>query len=354
MRGPCQALPMPKFEGISEQQRQELKRYMSRGKPLQDQWFDMWNIIFPGRTRPKSIYLDTGCQGGMGGGTGPTRLLRKLWSERKAQITELALKRMQPRSSSSNSINQGRLLDTIALDDVMEIFFEQVDTETPTADDDSHESTTATTSPDLSNPQQSLLPDLFSPPELTRRDSPHTSTTSSTSSESSVFESASSPSWTLYNEFPGFFGGPAPFGSDSPVSPYVQSVYLQPQLEFSRDADATLADFYPEHPPTRRRSTTTMCYNLDHSGDGGGDSVVALSCDSPDCALPVCKREQRVAAAAAAGIMAPPSGFGAFCRSPEQAANTMATCLDPIAMTYGFQGFDWETPCISGGETEWS
>ncbi|KAH7001127.1 hypothetical protein EDB80DRAFT_85061 [Ilyonectria destructans] len=53
----CEGQRPQKFDGISEQQRQDLNCSTSRGRSMEEQWFSTWDILFPGQTRPQSCYL---------------------------------------------------------------------------------------------------------------------------------------------------------------------------------------------------------------------------------------------------------------------------------------------------------
>lgn len=53
----CPIKAKPIFEGISEEQKYMLKRSGGRGVTSQDQWFEIWDILFPSEPRPVSIYL---------------------------------------------------------------------------------------------------------------------------------------------------------------------------------------------------------------------------------------------------------------------------------------------------------
>lgn len=44
------------FDGITDQQKRLFRNYGSRGKPVEDQWFEIWDILFPGLPRPVSPY----------------------------------------------------------------------------------------------------------------------------------------------------------------------------------------------------------------------------------------------------------------------------------------------------------
>ncbi|KAK3344211.1 hypothetical protein B0T25DRAFT_320820 [Lasiosphaeria hispida] len=75
----CKVRDDPHAECISDRQRKNLHQYLSRGKPVEDQWIDMWKIIFPGRSPPRSVYLDNQQHG-------RAQLLRRLWSAQGPEI----------------------------------------------------------------------------------------------------------------------------------------------------------------------------------------------------------------------------------------------------------------------------
>ncbi|KAI5925597.1 hypothetical protein F4810DRAFT_56940 [Camillea tinctor] len=56
-RRSCQEKPDPMYDGISEDQKKALSDTNSRGKLLEDQWFDVWAVIFPHAPMPISPFL---------------------------------------------------------------------------------------------------------------------------------------------------------------------------------------------------------------------------------------------------------------------------------------------------------
>ena len=103
-------------EGISDEQRLNLKQYMSRGKPVQQQWRDMWAIVFPGKQQPTSVYLDSAREG-------PMCLARRIWSQRRSRIISQALQETQRHSPLS--------LDDEALNRIVHSLLQQVEDEMP-------------------------------------------------------------------------------------------------------------------------------------------------------------------------------------------------------------------------------
>jgi hypothetical protein len=53
----CLIKPDQQFDGITDQQKKSLKQYVSRSKCVEEQWFETWDIIFPGCHRPASVYV---------------------------------------------------------------------------------------------------------------------------------------------------------------------------------------------------------------------------------------------------------------------------------------------------------
>ncbi|KKY37882.1 hypothetical protein UCDDA912_g02099 [Diaporthe ampelina] len=77
--GYCRKQDPPHFDGITEDQRNELKKSSPRKKPLEDQWFDVWDVIFPGRPKPQSPSIGNYVEEML-------PLLRNLWNEKRAEI----------------------------------------------------------------------------------------------------------------------------------------------------------------------------------------------------------------------------------------------------------------------------
>lgn len=52
----CQVQPNRRFEGITEEQKGLLMQNKGRNKSKEEQWFLMWDILFPNTRRPGSVY----------------------------------------------------------------------------------------------------------------------------------------------------------------------------------------------------------------------------------------------------------------------------------------------------------
>ncbi|KAN0095845.1 hypothetical protein V8E51_016556 [Hyaloscypha variabilis] len=53
----CEMHTDPQYDGITTEQKKALAIYVNRGKRLEDQWYDTYDIIFPSEARPKSVYV---------------------------------------------------------------------------------------------------------------------------------------------------------------------------------------------------------------------------------------------------------------------------------------------------------
>ncbi|KAI0016027.1 hypothetical protein F4780DRAFT_714314 [Xylariomycetidae sp. FL0641] len=86
-KGGCETKTIQKLDGISGDQRKSLMRYAKRVSP-EEQWFEIWDIIFPEEPRPSSPYLRNG-QAGM------ITALRKVWNKRGCDIVSSSLQTNQ-------------------------------------------------------------------------------------------------------------------------------------------------------------------------------------------------------------------------------------------------------------------
>lgn len=52
----CEILPRTQVEGVTDEQRENLNKSSCRNLPLEEQWFRMWEVLFPGEDRPRSAF----------------------------------------------------------------------------------------------------------------------------------------------------------------------------------------------------------------------------------------------------------------------------------------------------------
>jgi hypothetical protein len=69
----------PQYDGITEQQKKALTMYVNRSKRLEDQWYETFDIIFPGEAKPESVFVGNYFEE-------VTPLLRALWNTRRSGI----------------------------------------------------------------------------------------------------------------------------------------------------------------------------------------------------------------------------------------------------------------------------
>jgi hypothetical protein len=98
------------FEGITEMEKKELNKSPSRGLDAQEQWFRMWDIIFPGETKPSSVLVGTYIEE-------MVPFLRSLWDRRNTKILAMAQRA------------QTRLVDPSLLDVVVHSIFDCLEAE---------------------------------------------------------------------------------------------------------------------------------------------------------------------------------------------------------------------------------
>ncbi|KAK3353772.1 hypothetical protein B0T25DRAFT_220877 [Lasiosphaeria hispida] len=126
----CKDEPLAAFDGILEQHKKDLRKCINRGKSAQIQWYTMWDILFPKRQRPASIYIDD-CS------LRPTCLMRKIWNDRKSIMMAEAL------VQKKKGVHPELLFDR-----VMRSLFDQIDNAMATANGDDASLDTSTQSAD--------------------------------------------------------------------------------------------------------------------------------------------------------------------------------------------------------------
>ncbi|KAK3690264.1 hypothetical protein B0T22DRAFT_515436 [Podospora appendiculata] len=106
-RGNSNSPPSPDSIFISETQKKALGlQYSSRNKPIEEQWHAMWNIIFPGKRRPRSIYLDSQLEG-----TVP--IMRSLWEEKRSENIKMILDKVPSDACSLSADSLGQIMDVV-------------------------------------------------------------------------------------------------------------------------------------------------------------------------------------------------------------------------------------------------
>jgi len=130
------------FQGITAHHNEKTKKYPARGKDIQDQWYDMWELIFPGHPRPKTIYLDNSREGRM-------RMLRRVWEGRKTEIMSSVstIPGVPPANHESDSLWR-------FFDHVMETYLRYVDDDM--SDDGVDAGGTVTTTAEVCSPMPPL------------------------------------------------------------------------------------------------------------------------------------------------------------------------------------------------------
>ncbi|KAI1179822.1 hypothetical protein F4777DRAFT_401149 [Nemania sp. FL0916] len=55
----CTARAPAEIEGVTDKQQQMLRKRVNSNQTLEEQWYSIWEIVFPTIARPNSVYLDT-------------------------------------------------------------------------------------------------------------------------------------------------------------------------------------------------------------------------------------------------------------------------------------------------------
>lgn len=147
----CDNLEVPEFEGISEKQKNSLNKSSSRGVDTQEQWFEMWHIIFPGKSRPSSALVGSYMEE-------MVPLLRSLWSHKSSSI----LAKAQNGATSP--------VDRVLLERVVESIFDCLEDE---ASASLGNQATGASSHNEHSLMSGQLPTSSTPPSKVFTDSPH-------------------------------------------------------------------------------------------------------------------------------------------------------------------------------------
>lgn len=115
----CTKRPVPAFHGISDEQRRMLGRKVSSTLDMEEQWFEIWGVIFPGQKRPKSVVVGSPSEEAL-------TALRIMWGNRGTQILKDVL------GNPGAAAVQPGLMDT-----VVNSIFDCLETESASLPDDS-------------------------------------------------------------------------------------------------------------------------------------------------------------------------------------------------------------------------
>lgn len=111
----CDVQPIPAFEGISVRQRVDLRRLSNRQLSVEDQWLEIWKMLFPAEPKPQSSYRGTQLEQ-------MAPLLRDLWKSKRSDI----LTQMLPQDRAAETMIQP------LVEEVMKAFLDQLEVETGT------------------------------------------------------------------------------------------------------------------------------------------------------------------------------------------------------------------------------
>ncbi|KAG6368793.1 hypothetical protein INS49_003007 [Diaporthe citri] len=110
-RHSCEVGHKPCLEGVTDEQRRKLNKTSSRNKSLELQWFNMWDILFPGKKRPRSAFSGNYIEE-------VVHLIRDCWDDKSSTLIGSAIRK------------HGDIpIDKDLLDKVMGTLFKQLEEE---------------------------------------------------------------------------------------------------------------------------------------------------------------------------------------------------------------------------------
>lgn len=84
-RHSCETGQNPCLGGVTDEQRRKLNKTSSRNKSLELQWFNMWDILFPGKKRPRSAFSGNYIEEVL-------HLIRDCWDEKRSTLIGSAIR----------------------------------------------------------------------------------------------------------------------------------------------------------------------------------------------------------------------------------------------------------------------
>lgn len=110
----CENKKASPFEGITDVEKCKLNKSPSRGLDAQEQWFTMWEIIFPGYKKPNSVFVGSYMEE-------MVPVLRSLWTRNNSSILAKAQR------------DQTSQVDLTLLDAVVKLIFDSLEAEASTS-----------------------------------------------------------------------------------------------------------------------------------------------------------------------------------------------------------------------------
>ncbi|KAG8163039.1 hypothetical protein KVR01_007517 [Diaporthe batatas] len=110
----CENKKASHFEGITDVEKAKLNKSPSRGLDAQEQWFTMWEIIFPGKQKPNSALVGSYMEE-------MVPVLRSLWTRKNSSILARAQR------------DQASPMDLSLMNSVVELIFDSLEAEASTS-----------------------------------------------------------------------------------------------------------------------------------------------------------------------------------------------------------------------------
>lgn len=108
----CEVRSHARYHGITAEQKKVLAQYARRSMGTHEQWYGMWDTIFPGEQRPKSVHVGSYLEE-------MVPLMRAFWNKRRLEITSAAVQTMNSKNMAENIMYE-----------LMEALFDRLEMET--------------------------------------------------------------------------------------------------------------------------------------------------------------------------------------------------------------------------------
>ncbi|KAK9771396.1 putative C2H2-type domain-containing protein [Seiridium cardinale] len=100
----CAKCESPHSDMISEDKKKKLAQCFGRSKPIDEQWYAVWDLLFPGRRKPQSPYMEDG-------GQEVVHRVRCTWNEQRSEIIRSVIKEFPESAVTSDTIS--RVVDCV-------------------------------------------------------------------------------------------------------------------------------------------------------------------------------------------------------------------------------------------------
>ncbi|KAK6080913.1 hypothetical protein SCUP234_05011 [Seiridium cupressi] len=95
----CAKRQSPHSDMISEDEKKKLAQCSARSKPIDEQWYAVWDLLFPGQRKPQSPYMEDG-------GQEVVHRVRCTWNEQRSEIIRSVMNEFPESTVTSDTISR--------------------------------------------------------------------------------------------------------------------------------------------------------------------------------------------------------------------------------------------------------